>query len=380
MQFACHSTRLGFPSHSVVHLVPPPFTPPPPPPISFACLLFLFLLLPPIGSHCAHLSLSFTLQSIPAPSFLKEFPPARASSSIPKCQTRSDILCQKHSVLNDPSLPRHNALPQNRGNSSWGKKKQRWTFNFCSVVALFFFFFKCHCCDPFNIGDCLFIVVVVVVLQSRDAQDCRVLHRRGPRGQVLHLVKLRRQPGLRRLCVWTGMGGAGSRFVFVLFFLIPEEKKIWNLEPKFLACPISGGPGYTLWVHGRPPEEWQHRPDGPLLRYLHCGSHLPRLHPHAVRFGRLSDQKGNWYWGVNGVGEFLCAFTGTLRTANLIPLYCKFTKHPLHLHTLSFEIPQGFDTVWCYYDAVSSLKKKNSHFSLGHCMRRLFYAPPVGEF
>lgn len=75
----------------------------------------------------------------------------------------------------------------------------------------------CRCCCftyPIVIGCCVFVVAVP---QSRDAQDRCVLHRRGTGGQVLHLVKLRRQPSLRGLCVWTGMGGADGRLFWVFF-------------------------------------------------------------------------------------------------------------------------------------------------------------------
>lgn len=83
------------------------------------------------------------------------------------------------------------------------------------------------------------------------------------------------------------------QFVFSLFFNLKLRDKE-NVEPQNQTSsgPTAGGAGHTLRLHGGPPEERQHGSHGPLLRYLHSGSHLPRLHQNALRLGRQSHQKG----------------------------------------------------------------------------------------
>lgn len=51
------------------------------------------------------------------------------------------------------------------------------------------------------------VCLVCFCFQSRDAQDCRVLHWRRPGGQILHSVQHGGQSGLWGLCLWAWMGG-----------------------------------------------------------------------------------------------------------------------------------------------------------------------------
>lgn len=60
-------------------------------------------------------------------------------------------------------------------------------------------------------------------------------------------------------------------------------------DPASCSVCSSGGPRYTLRLHGWTAEEWQHRSHSTLLRFLHCGSHLSRVDTHAVWFWRLPD-------------------------------------------------------------------------------------------
>lgn len=52
--------------------------------------------------------------------------------------------------------------------------------------------------------------MTLVCFQSRDPQDCSLLHWRRPRGQILYSVQHWRHSGLRGFCVWTRMGGAAQ--------------------------------------------------------------------------------------------------------------------------------------------------------------------------
>lgn len=57
----------------------------------------------------------------------------------------------------------------------------------------------------------------------------------------------------------------------------------------------SGWPVHARRVHGWPAAQWQHRADRALLRHLHRGGHLPRVHQDALGLGRLTDQKGKGF-------------------------------------------------------------------------------------
>lgn len=54
----------------------------------------------------------------------------------------------------------------------------------------------------------------------------------------------------------------------------------------------SGGPHYSLRLHGGPAEEPQHWADHAVLCHLHHRGHIPRLHPNAPRPGPQPHQEG----------------------------------------------------------------------------------------
>lgn len=57
----------------------------------------------------------------------------------------------------------------------------------------------------------------------------------------------------------------------------------------------SGRPVHARRVHGRAAAQRQHGAHRALLRHLHRGDHLPRVHQDALRLGRLPDQKGKGF-------------------------------------------------------------------------------------
>lgn len=73
-----------------------------------------------------------------------------------------------------------------------------------------------------------------------------------------------------------------------------DEELLFLMCPAFCVCVWHlGGPHHSLWLHGRSPEEPQHRSDHALLRHLNHRGHLPRLHPHAPWPGPQPHQEGN---------------------------------------------------------------------------------------
>lgn len=84
---------------------------------------------------------------------------------------------------------------------------------------------------------------------------------------------------------------------------LPTQMLSWFLEGFFgnnsnimmyvEFCDPVGGPGNSLWLHGRPAKKPQYRPDCTLLCHLHDRGHLPRLHPHAARPGSQPHQEGS---------------------------------------------------------------------------------------
>lgn len=109
LPFTQSCSRAAVLMHGFVHTVPFP-----PPPISFTCLMF-FQLLPPISPRCAYLTLSFTLQSIPAPSF--ERIPSRSGFPLlfQIAKLAPDALCR--SIACKVTSARCAATES--GNSSW---------------------------------------------------------------------------------------------------------------------------------------------------------------------------------------------------------------------------------------------------------------------
>ncbi len=86
-----------------------------------------------------------------------------------------------------------------------------------------------------------------------------------------------------------------QHFILICWWKSLDELPGWK-ESNILnvSCVAKlGGPHYTLWLHGRPPEESQYRPDYALLRHFYHRGHLPRLHPHAPWPGPQPHQEGN---------------------------------------------------------------------------------------